>query len=78
MKNIVMVIVCVIICFVVQAADASTTLRLSHHRPVDSTIDVDLKEFAEKVKSATEGRVVIEIFPAAQLGGSEIVMERVG
>ena len=59
-------------------AEASVKWKLSHHRPVGATIDVDLKKFASDVEKATEGRVKIEVFPAAQLGGSEIVMERVG
>ena len=59
-------------------ADASVRWKLSHHRPVDSTIDTDLKKFAAEVEENTEGRIKIEVFPAAQLGGSEIVMERVG
>lgn len=60
------------------AAEAASTWKLSHHRPVDSTIDKDLKKFAGDVEKATEGRIKIEVYPAAQLGGSDIVMERVG
>ncbi|MDL2264264.1 TRAP transporter substrate-binding protein DctP [Synergistaceae bacterium OttesenSCG-928-I11] len=67
----------VMMLFCVTSAEA-VTWKLSHHRPVDSTIDKDLKQFAADVAAATEGRVTIEIFPAAQLGGSDIVMERVG
>lgn len=52
--------------------------KLSHHRPLGTPIDKDMQKFAADVKEATEGRVIIEVFPAAQLGGSEVVMERVG
>jgi TRAP-type C4-dicarboxylate transport system substrate-binding protein len=52
--------------------------KLSHHRPLGTPIDLDMQKFAADVKKATEGRVIIEVFPAAQLGGSDVVMERVG
>ncbi|WP_303322861.1 TRAP transporter substrate-binding protein DctP [Cloacibacillus evryensis] len=73
-----LLIIFVVLLALANMADASVKWKLSHHRPVGSTIDVDLKKFASDVGKATEGRVKIEVFPAAQLGGSEIVMERVG
>ena len=55
----------------------NVTLKLSHHRPVDSQLDKDMKQYAIDVEKQTDGRVKIEVFPAGQLGGSEAAMERV-
>lgn len=80
MKKLTVFILILVALFVWQVGDceAAVKWKLSHHRPAGSPIDVDLHKFAKDVEKATEGRVVIEVFPAAQLGGSDIVMERVG
>lgn len=80
MKKFTALIMILIALFFLQVdnCEAAAKWKLSHHRPVGSPIDVDLHKFAKDVEKATEGRVVIEVFPAAQLGGSDIVMERVG
>ncbi|WP_417804247.1 TRAP transporter substrate-binding protein DctP [Thalassospira lucentensis] len=56
-----------------QAAD----LKMSHVRPQGATIDVELRAFADEIKSATGGDVNIEIFPASALGDYTTVQERV-
>ncbi|MFA0889805.1 MAG: TRAP transporter substrate-binding protein DctP [Synergistales bacterium] len=58
-------------------AENNVVWKLSHHRPVDSQLDKDMKAFAAEVDKKTNGRVKIQVFPAAQLGGSEGAMERV-
>lgn len=52
-------------------------LKMSHVRPQDATIDVELRAFAEQVSEATGGDVNIEIFPASALGDYTTVQERV-
>jgi TRAP-type C4-dicarboxylate transport system substrate-binding protein len=52
-------------------------LKMSHVRPQDATIDVELRAFAEKLSAATGGDVTINIFPASALGDYTTVQERV-
>ncbi len=52
-------------------------LRMSHVRPQDATIDVELRAFSEAVAEATEGRVTINLFPASALGDYTTVQERI-
>ena len=55
----------------------ATELKMSHVRPQDATIDVELRAFAEKLSAATGGDVTINIFPASALGDYTTVQERV-
>ncbi len=57
----------------VQAAD----FKMSHVRPQGTTIDIELKAFAETVQQATGGNVNIQIFAASALGDYTAVQERV-
>ena len=52
--------------------------KLSHLRPVDSTVDQAVKVFAEKVERGTDGRITIDIFGSNALGDYIVVHERVG
>jgi len=52
-------------------------LKMSHVRPQDATIDVELRAFSATVAEATGGDVNIEIFPASALGDYTTVQERV-
>lgn len=57
-------------------ADAAN-LKMSHVRPQDATIDVELRAFSAAVAEATGGDVSINIFPASALGDYTTVQERV-
>ena len=52
-------------------------LKMSHVRPQDATIDLELRAFAEAVSEATGGDVTIGIFPASALGDYTTVQERI-
>ncbi len=58
------------------ALDAAE-LRMSHVRPQDATIDVELRAFADAVAEATGGDVTVNIFPASALGDYTTVQERI-
>lgn len=58
---------------VANAAD----LKMSHVRPQDATIDVELRAFSETVSEATGGSVNVKIFAASALGDYTTVQERV-
>lgn len=44
------------------------TLNLGHHHAVGGTVDVAANLFAKLADEKTEGRVIVRVFPAAQLG----------
>lgn len=56
----------------------AVTLKLSHVRPQETAIDVDAKQFADDIKSATDGKVKVKIYAASALGDYTVVQERVG
>lgn len=62
--------------FGVSSSQAATNWKLSHHKPVDSDIDKELKQFAAAIEKETEGRIIVKVFPAGQLGNSEMAIER--
>ncbi|SFO05520.1 TRAP-type C4-dicarboxylate transport system, substrate-binding protein [Roseovarius lutimaris] len=56
---------------------SAADLKMSHVRPQDTTIDVELRAFADKVAAATGGDVKISLFPASALGDYTSVQERI-
>jgi TRAP-type C4-dicarboxylate transport system substrate-binding protein len=52
-------------------------LKMSHVRPQDATIDVELRAFATAVSNATGGDVTVNLFPASALGDYTTVQERI-
>lgn len=59
------------------AAAQEVTLRLGHELPIDSPIHRALEAYAENVKQASDGRIDIKIFGAAQLGPDRALSEQV-
>jgi len=57
-------------------ADAQE-LKMSHVRPQDATIDVELRAFASALSDATGGDVTVRMFPASALGDYTTVQERI-
>jgi TRAP-type C4-dicarboxylate transport system substrate-binding protein len=60
------------------AAEKSYTWKIAHIRPQGSTIDKELKKFADEMKAATEGRITVNIYGANQLGDYTVVQEKIG
>jgi tripartite ATP-independent transporter DctP family solute receptor len=56
-------------------ASAQTTIKIGHVLNQDHSWNVCLVGFAEEVKAATEGRIVIEVFPGSQLGNEKDMIE---
>jgi TRAP-type C4-dicarboxylate transport system substrate-binding protein len=52
-------------------------LKMSHVRPQDATIDVEMRAFADAVSDATGCDVSVSIFPASALGDYTTVQERI-
>lgn len=59
------------------SAENPIVLRLASDAPLEHIATGLNQEAAEKVKERTEGRVIIQYFPASQLGGYETVYEEV-
>ncbi len=59
------------------AAAQATELKISHVRPQDTTIDKEVKVFADAVAKATGDDVTIRVFPASALGDYTTVQERI-
>lgn len=60
------------------SAEKSYTWKIAHIRPQGSAIDKELKRFADDVKTATNGRITINIYGANQLGDYTVVQEKIG
>ena len=59
-------------------AQAQTTLRLAHASSSASLIDQAVQRFADEVKQATGGQLLIQDFPDGQLGDEGPIAEGVG
>lgn len=57
------------------ASGDTVVLKLAHHTAIDSAYDVAIKHYADLIYERTDGRVKIEVYPAAQLGGERDVLE---
>jgi len=61
------------------AAEAPTYhWKIQHIRPIGTTIDKDVNWLVDQIKERSNGRIIIDIFPASQLGDYTVVQERVG
>ncbi len=51
--------------------------KIAHIRPADSVIERDLRQLADELRTATDGRIDIRIFGANQLGDYTVVQEKI-
>lgn len=61
----------------VRAAEESTVLKIGHVEAEDRSVHRCLLNMKEKVETQTEGRITVEIYPNAELGGDEELCEAV-
>ena len=53
----------------VASADSGTvTIKAAHHTAVDSTFNYGFELFKDKIEELSDGKMVVEIYPAGQLG----------
>jgi TRAP-type C4-dicarboxylate transport system substrate-binding protein len=71
-------VVLTIIALFLTGAVQARTLKISHVRPQDTAIDIDLRWFSEKLDEASDGKLKGKIYPASALGDYTVVQERVG
>ncbi len=60
---------------VAQFGWAETTLKFAHVYEVDHPLHKGAEMAAEQIKEATEGRVIVEVFPASALGKEDAINE---
>jgi TRAP-type transport system periplasmic protein len=53
-----------------------TTIKLAHYAAIDHPADLAAKRFKERVEERTNGQIIIEIYPANQLGSPDEVLEQ--
>ena len=76
-KFAIVVFAALLCCSSVCAAEKTYTWTISTIRPAGTAIDNDVKVFIEEVKTKSNGRINIEIYPNAQLGDYTVVQERI-
>jgi len=69
-------LLCAVASSVVFGADKKYTLKMSTQLNETSPMVQGFKEWAEAVKEKTNGNLIIEIYPSAQLGSDEDVIEQ--
>lgn len=57
------------------SVSAKTTLKLSHNNDKTHPVHISMQAMADEVKEATDGEVVIRIYPNSQLGNQRESME---
>lgn len=68
-KLVTLVLAAALVCTLALTASAApVTLTLSHQMPDSHSLNALALEFAEDVKAASNGEIVIDVFPAATLG----------
>lgn len=65
----------VLLVFAIGAASAETVIKIGHVLNPDHSWNVCLLGFADEVKTATNGRVVFQIYPSSQLGNEKDLIE---
>jgi TRAP-type C4-dicarboxylate transport system substrate-binding protein len=59
-------------------AEKTYRWKLSTIRPQGTSVHKDVEAFADAVKQASGGRIVVDIYPNSQLGDYQVVQERIG
>lgn len=59
------------------AGAESRQWKIGHVRPSGSAIDTDVHRLVERIATATNGAIVIEVYPGNKLGDYTVVQERV-
>ena len=60
-----------------RASAADVTLKWAHTTPVEHPLNVTANKIAQAISKKTGGRIAIEIFPNAQLGGDQAMFSQV-
>lgn len=75
---IILIIVISLLSLIGNAAAPNYHWKIQHIRPTGTTIDKDVNWLVDQLKERSNGRIIIDIFPASLLGDYTVVQERVG
>jgi tripartite ATP-independent transporter DctP family solute receptor len=53
------------------------TLKFGHFAPINHPVDVGINKAAEEIKKLSNGRIIITVFPASQLGNNKELVQQV-
>lgn len=48
-------------------------LKFGHFAPINHPIDVGINKAAEEIKELSNGRIIMNVFPASQLGNNKSI-----
>lgn len=76
--SVLIVVIILISLFSLFGNAANYQWKIQHIRPTGTAIDNDVNWLVGQLKERSNGRIIIDIFPASQLGDYTVVQERVG
>ncbi|MBN1683175.1 TRAP transporter substrate-binding protein DctP [Candidatus Bathyarchaeota archaeon] len=76
--SVLVVVIIFISLFGILGNAANYQWKIQHIRPTETSVDKDVNWLVDQLKERSNGRIVIDIFPASQLGDYTVVQERVG
>ena len=68
------VLLCAFLLFL-PCAHAEMKIKFAHTMSVNDTMQLGAVKFAELVKEKTKGEVIVEVFPASQLGNDKEIIQ---
>jgi len=66
-----------ILTFSCLSQEKKITLKFGHFAPINHPIDVGINKAAEEIKKLSNGRIIINVFPASQLGNNKELVQQV-
>jgi tripartite ATP-independent transporter DctP family solute receptor len=57
--------------------EKKVTLKFGHFAPINHPIDIGINKAAEEIKKLSNGRIIINVFPASQLGNNKELVQQV-
>jgi len=57
--------------------EKKVTLKFGHFAPINHPVDVGINKAAEEIKKLSNGRIIINVFPASQLGNNKELVQQV-
>jgi C4-dicarboxylate-binding protein DctP len=75
--NLLFIILLSIFTFPSLSQEKKITLKFGHFAPINHPIDVGINKAAEEIKKLSNGRIIINVFPASQLGNNKELVQQV-
>jgi tripartite ATP-independent transporter DctP family solute receptor len=69
--------ICILTLSQSQSQEKKITLKFGHFAPINHPLDVGINKAAEEIKKLSNGRIIINVFPASQLGNNKELVQQV-